>query len=89
MKFYESDFSQYLNSIDKCNIHPKNNELYKLFHEKPYHIIIHGPSGIGKYSQSLKFISSFSNSNLKYQKKLQSPTIKINIYSKSAMFILK
>ena len=70
MKFYESDLSQYLNSIDKHNIHPKNNELYTLFHEKPYHIIIHGPSGIGKYSQSLKFISYFSNSNLKYQKKI-------------------
>ena len=70
MKFYKSDFSQYINSVDKYNIHKKNEDLYKVFYDRPYHIIIHGPSGIGKYSQSLKFISSFSNSNLKYQKKL-------------------
>ena len=69
MIFYESSFTQYLDSIDRINIHKKNIELYQLFRNKPYHIIIHGPSGIGKYSQSLKFISMFSNSNLKYQKK--------------------
>ena len=70
MLFHESNFSQYLDSIDKINIHKKIDHLYNLFLTKPYHIIIHGPSGIGKYSQSLKFISMFSTTNLKYQKKI-------------------
>lgn len=70
MKFHESDFSQYLDAIHLHNLHSKNNELYELFYKNPYHLIIHGPSGIGKYSQSLQFIYPFSNFNLKYQKKI-------------------
>ncbi len=70
MKFHESDFSQYLDSVHEHNLHNKNNTLYQLFYHKPYHLIIHGPSGIGKYTQSLQFVYPFSPSSLKYQKKI-------------------
>ena len=70
MKFHESDFSQYLYSLQQHNLHNKNQTLSENFHNKPYHLIINGPSGIGKYTQTLQFIYPFSNSSLKYQKKL-------------------
>ena len=70
MKFHGYDFSEYIDSFNIYNLHPKNNNLYHAFFNKPYHLIIHGPSGIGKYTQSLKFIYPFSKSSLKYQKKI-------------------
>ena len=70
MKFHGYDFSEYIDSFNIYNLHPKNNNLYQAFFNKPYHLIIHGPSGIGKYTQSLKFIYPFSKSSLKYQKKI-------------------
>lgn len=56
----------------KPNLH-KNDTLFKLFPKdilKLNNIIFYGPNGSGKYSQVLKFLMNYSNSNLKYEKKL-------------------
>ena len=72
MKYYETSFDEYINSIDKFNIH-NTQPIIKTF---PKHIsnfenlIIYGPSGIGKYSQCLQIIKNYSYSNLKYDKKM-------------------
>ena len=68
MNFYEIHFHQYLTSVNQFNLH-NCETLYHFFHKNPNNFIIYGPPGIGKYSQALKFISFFSNSNLKYEKK--------------------
>lgn len=69
MNFHETHYFQYLNTLDKFNLHKSMQKYYSLFHSHPYHLIINGPRGIGKYTQSIKFISLFSPSNLRYEKK--------------------
>ena len=74
MKFYETHYEEYLNTNDKYNIHP---ELIPLFNKLPKDIndfgnlIVYGPSGVGKYTQVLKLIKKYSNSQLKYDKKIK------------------
>ena len=70
MNFYEFHFYQYLQTINKFNLHKNNNDLYETFHKYPQNMILYGPPGIGKYSQAIKFVSYFSPSNLKYEKKI-------------------
>lgn len=70
MNFYEFHFSQYLQSINQFNLHKYNEKIYDIFHKYPQNMILYGPPGIGKYSQAIKFISLFSQSNLKYEKKM-------------------
>jgi hypothetical protein len=73
MKYYESNFEEYIHSVNQCNIHP---ELEPLIDSLPQSIndfrnlILYGPSGVGKYSQSLKIIQKYSPSKLKYDKKM-------------------
>ena len=43
-------------------------------------LIFTGPSGVGKYSQSLKIIEKYSPSKLKYEKKIQIPLSKDEVY---------
>ena len=73
MKFQETHFEEYIHSIKKYNLHTKIEELYDLFPsslDKMGNLIFYGPSGVGKYSQLLYFIRRFSQSDLKYEKKL-------------------
>lgn len=70
MSFYETHFSQYLDSITKFNLHPSFIKLYETFYNYPSNIIFYGPQGIGKYSQAILLLSYFSPSNLKYEKKI-------------------
>ncbi len=70
MNFHEFHFYQYLNSINNFNLHKQIDKLYHLYHKYPQNMILYGPPGIGKYSQALKFVSFFSQSNLKYEKKI-------------------
>ncbi len=70
MNFHEFHFNQYINSINNFNLHKQNDKLYYIYHKYPQNMILYGPPGIGKYSQALKFISFFSQSNLKYEKKI-------------------
>jgi hypothetical protein len=73
MKFQETHFEEYNNALKIYNLHPKLEDLYINFPnslEKMGNLIFYGPSGIGKYSQILYFIKRFSQTELKYEKKL-------------------
>ena len=73
MKFLSTRFEDYINECKKMNIHEKMEPLLKSQGneiEKLNHMIFYGPSGIGKYSQSLNFIKKFSPSDLKYERKI-------------------
>jgi hypothetical protein len=70
MKFHETHFEEYINTI---NIHPKLEKTFDRFPEKVQHfknVIFYGPSGVGKYTQMLKSIKKYSPSELKYEKKI-------------------
>jgi hypothetical protein len=77
MKFYETTYEEYINSIEKYNIHP---ELMSI----PYpdkvkdlgNLIVYGPPGTGKYTQVLKIIKKYSLTNLKYTRILKVQTEK-------------
>ena len=73
MKFLESSFEEYLQNINKINLHPYNEKKFKKYPNDISdlkHTIIYGPIGSGKYSQSLNFVSKYSKSSLKYEKKI-------------------
>jgi hypothetical protein len=73
MKFYEVHFEEYINAIQKQNLHPKLEKIYKKFPNKLHelkNVIIYGPSGIGKYTQMLNLIKKYSPTELKYEKKI-------------------
>jgi len=73
MKFLETHFEEYLNSIEKINLHPKLEKSFSMFPsslDKLGNLIFYGPSGVGKYSQMLHSIKKYSPSDLKYEKKL-------------------
>jgi len=73
MKFYETHFEEYINAIQKQNLHPKLEKIYKNFPNKLNelkNIIIYGPSGVGKYTQMLYLIKKYSPTELKYEKKI-------------------
>lgn len=73
MKFYETHFEDYCNSVDKYNMH---EELIPLINSFPKNIrelsnmIVYGPTGVGKYSQTLSILKKYSPSQLKYDKKI-------------------
>ena len=72
MKFYETHFEEYIAENKRVNLHPK---LEKVFEKYPKtiqelkNIIFYGPSGTGKYTQMLKSIKKYSNTELKYERK--------------------
>lgn len=71
MKFHESLFEEYVTAMQKLNLHP---ELANLpFPDKVSdfgNLIIHGPPGVGKYSQMLRVVQRYSPSELKYDKRM-------------------
>jgi hypothetical protein len=69
-------FSDYLptNTTDIEFITDKNMRLDSISN-----MIIYGPSGSGKYTKSLKIIQKFSNSSLKYSKKIMIANTKTDI----------
>ena len=73
MKFKETNFDEYIQNSKLCNLHPKLkhviNALPKSLNDMP-NIIMHGPIGTGKYTQSLVLISRYSPTALKYEKKM-------------------
>ena len=73
MKFFESHFEEYINEVSKFNLHTKLEKCYKRFPntlENFGNLMFYGPSGVGKYSQMLYLIKKYSQTNLKYEKKL-------------------
>ena len=72
MKFFETRFDEYVLACDIYNFHPKLKIMINKFpeqFEKLKNIIIYGPPGVGKYTQSLNIVSRYSPSVLKYEKK--------------------
>ena len=73
MKYYESNYDEYLCSYEKFNLHPEldyiKKSLPKILHELK-NMIIYGPSGVGKYTQMLSILQNYSPSKLKYDKKI-------------------
>jgi hypothetical protein len=83
MKFHETTFEDYLLSNNKINLHPKLDKIYNTLPkniESLKNIIFYGPSGVGKYTQALSVINRYSQSKLKYEKKLSV------IYNKNMYF---
>ena len=72
MKYYESNYEEYIQSVSNNNIHP---ELLSVFDKFPYNIedmenvILYGGSGVGKYSQMLYLIRRYSPSDLKHNRR--------------------
>ena len=88
MKLLETRFEEYINSANKNNLYP---ELYSFYKNLPdnlvdlQNIIFYGPSGCGKYTQALLCIQKYSNSKLKYERKINviSHNQKIEIFKVS------
>lgn len=59
-------FDDYIKQVEKYDLH-EHITKDKIINE---HIIFYGPSGIGKYSQALKYIKHFSPTQCKYDKKM-------------------
>lgn len=73
MKYYETNFDEYLENIKKYNLHPEMDNFYNnlpLNSAKLGNIIFYGPAGVGKYSQVLYLLCKYSSSELKYHKKM-------------------
>ena len=85
MKFLETHFIDYIQSYDKCCLHPTLKKTFANFPNKLEslkNIMFYGPSGVGKYTQMLCAIKKYSPSNLKYEKKLTCTYNKNNYYFK-------
>ena len=73
MKFHETHYEEYVEKVEKSNIHEELEPFYKKLPNKLENfrnLILYGPMGTGKYSQALKIINKYSPSDLKYEKKM-------------------
>ncbi len=73
MKFHESLFDEYISKANVSDLHPELRVFENSIPTDPKHfknLILYGPSGIGKYTQMLRFIKKYSPSELKYDKKM-------------------
>ncbi len=59
MKYYESNFDEYVKAVHHFNLHPELQSGLK-----PVNKIYYGGSGVGKYSQALNYIHQFSSNGL-------------------------
>jgi hypothetical protein len=71
MKYYETTCSEYIAAAKRVDMHP---ELTRIISKMPAslnhfgNIIFYGPSGVGKYTQFLRFIERYSMNGLKTEK---------------------
>lgn len=85
MKFLDSHFDEYIQSINKISLHPTITKKLQSFPSNLNNlrnVIFYGPSGVGKYSQILNCIKKYSASELKYEKKLTVTFNKNNYFFK-------
>ena len=70
LKLLDSTFDEYINI--KNNLHTYNNKYLSILSSENVqnNLIFYGPKGIGKYTQGLKYIKKYSNSDLKYERRL-------------------
>ena len=86
MKFLQSRFDEYIIAMEKNNLHSELEGIYNSPNDglnNKRNLIFYGPSGVGKYTQVLNYIKPYSDSNLKYERK-----ITINLKNKRE-FIIK
>ena len=73
MKYYETSYEEYLQAVNKYNLFEHSESYRNRFPnhlEELENIIIYGPVGSGKYTQTLHFLKKYSPSELKYEKKM-------------------
>ena len=73
MKFKETNFDDYIQSNNIHNLHPRLESIMKNLPEDIKNIpniIMYGPNGTGKYTQSLVLLKRYSPTLLKYEKKM-------------------
>jgi hypothetical protein len=73
MKFYETHFEEYISENNRINLHPKIEKIYNKFPKtinELKNIIFYGPNGTGKYTQMLNLLKRYSQTELKYEKKI-------------------
>tara|TARA_B110000285_G_scaffold235434_1_gene317124 strand:+ start:2809 stop:3723 length:915 start_codon:yes stop_codon:yes gene_type:complete len=87
MKLNES-FTDYLTHYNNENVHPElnsiKNKIYKC--EQIPNLIVYGPPGVGKYTQTLSIISEYFNNDLKYEKKMCVQSQKEQYFIKMSSF---
>ena len=67
MKFYESHYEEYIQSLNNYNIHPELKPIFKNLPDKISdlgNLIVYGPSGVGKYTQTLHMIKKLTKHKL-------------------------
>ena len=85
MKFLDSHYEEYIQSVNNISLHPTLTKKLQSFPSNLNNlrnVIFYGPSGVGKYSQVLNCIKKYSNSELKYEKKLTVSFNKNNYFFK-------
>jgi len=85
MKFLETHFEEYIQSSIKENLHTKLDKIYNKFPKninELKNLIFYGPNGTGKYTQMLKLIKRYSQTELKYEKKISVTYNKIQYFFK-------
>jgi DNA polymerase III delta prime subunit len=70
MKYYETHFEEYLSTCVKDNYHPSLLSIPRPAAHLPWNVLFYGPPGVGKYTQVLMFLQSYSPSKLRYEKKI-------------------
>jgi hypothetical protein len=83
MKLYETHYEEYLHSLQKFNLHPELTDTVASLPQKleqMNHLIVYGATGVGKYTQTLNIIQRFSPTHLKYDKKIQFQTEKLDYH---------
>ena len=73
MKYYDTHYEEYIQSIKTHNIHPELKEVFDQFPRtiKEFgNVIVYGPCGSGKYSQVLFLLEKYSPTHLKYDKRI-------------------
>ena len=74
MKYHSTRFEDYINECKKNNLHENMvktfNQLTNGEFTSENHMIFFGKSGIGKYTQALNYIKKYSQSGLKYERKI-------------------
>ena len=73
MKYFSSKFEEHIIENQKYNIHSNMEDFYNSMNndfKKQNNLIFYGPSGIGKYTQVLRYIKKYSPTNLRFERKI-------------------
>lgn len=79
MKYYETSYEDYVQAATTYNMHPEIDGFIDNLPEDIHYLnnlMIYGASGTGKYTQVLRVINKYSQSELKYDKRITAITDK-------------